>query len=76
MTYISSMKYKSLDFTSDIDTTRVDLQLSLGDLKILHNACVDIVRRHPDMISYANLIPVLGMVIDDHVYSAEHDLPF
>lgn len=70
------MKYKSLDPTSDIDTTRVDLQISLGELKILHNACVDIVRDFPMMISYANLIPVLAEAIEDAEFSATHDLPF
>ena len=70
------MKYKSLDFNSSIDTTYVDMGLTLGDVKILYNTCVDIVNEHPEMISYQRLIVKLGMVIDDHVYSAEHDLPF
>jgi hypothetical protein len=70
------MKTKPLDFNSTIDTSYVDLTLTLGDLKILHNACVDIVNRHPEMIGYQRLIVKLGMVIDDHVFHAEHDLPF
>lgn len=70
------MKHKPLDFNSSIDTTYVDMGLTLGDVKILYNTCVDIVNEHPDMIAYQRLIVKLGMVIDDHVYSAEHDLPF
>jgi hypothetical protein len=70
------MKHKPLDFNSSIDTTYVDMELTLGDVKILYNTCVDIVNEHPEMIGYQRLIVKLGMVIDDHVYSAEHDLPF
>jgi hypothetical protein len=70
------MKHKPLDFNSSIDTTYVDMQLTLGDVKILYNSCVDIVNRHPEMIGYQSLIVKLGMVIDDHVFHAQHDLPF
>jgi hypothetical protein len=70
------MKHKPLDFNSSIDTTYVNLTLTLGDLKILYNACVDIVNRHPEMIGYQSIGLNLGMVIDDHVFHAEHELPF
>ena len=70
------MKYKPLDFNSSIDTTYVDMQLYLGDVKILYNTCVDIVNEHPEMIGYQRLIVKLGMVIDDHVFDAQHELPF
>jgi hypothetical protein len=70
------MKHKSLDFNSSIDTTYVDLTLTLGDLKVLHNACVDIVNRHPEMIGYQRIGQKLSMVIDDYVFHAEHELPF
>ena len=70
------MKHKPLDFNSSIDTTYVDMELTLGDVKILYNTCVDIVNEHPEMIGYQRLIVKLVLVIDDHVYSAEHDLPF
>jgi hypothetical protein len=70
------MKHKPLDFKSSIDTTYVDLTLTLGDLKVLYNACVDIVNRHPEMIGYHRIGQKLGMVIDDHVFDAQHELPF
>lgn len=70
------MKHKPLDFNSSIDTTYVDMGLTLGDVKILYNTCVDIVNEHPEMIGYQRLVVKLGMVIDDHTFSAEHDLPF
>jgi hypothetical protein len=70
------MKHKPLDFNSSIDTTYVDMELTLGDVKILYNTCVDIVNEHPEMIGYQRLIVKLGMVIDDHVFHSQHDLPF
>jgi len=74
--YLRPMKHKPLDFNSSIDTTYVDLTLNLGELKILYNSCVDIINRHPEMIGYERLAQKLGMVIDDHVFHAQHELPF
>jgi hypothetical protein len=70
------MKHKPLDFNSSIDTTYVDLTLNLGELKILYNACVDIVNRDPEITGYERIGFHLGMVIDDHVFDAQHELPF
>ena len=74
--YLRPMKHKPLDFNSSIDTTYVDLTLTLGELKILYNACVDIVNRDPEITGYERIGFHLGMVIDDHVFDAQHELPF
>lgn len=44
----------------------VDMTLYLQDVKILHNACVDILRKNPEMIGYRNVMEKLKMVIEDH----------
>ena len=54
----------------------VDLTLYLMDVKILHNACVDILREYPEMEGYRQVMTKLAMVIEDAEFSIENDLPF
>ena len=34
------------------ETKLVNVHLKMSDLKILHNACIDILHEHPNMVSY------------------------
>lgn len=43
----------------------VSLKLTLGQIKILHNACVDILIDYPDMIGYAEVQTKLQEIIFD-----------
>jgi len=45
------------------DNLNVMLNLNIGELKILHNACVDIVNRHPEMVGYKSVGEKLEQVI-------------
>lgn len=47
-------------------TTMVQLTLSLSELKILHNACVDVLREFPEMLSYDEARKDLDAVIRDN----------
>ena len=51
---------------SETNHNYVDMTLYLQDVKILHNACVDILSKHPEMIGYRNVMEKLRMVIEDH----------
>lgn len=57
------MKHKLLDNKTDYDY--VDMTLYLQDVKILYNACVDIINRHPEMIGYKRTAEKLLMVIEE-----------
>ena len=43
----------------------VDLTLYIQDVTILYNACVDILKEHPEMIGYQQTASKLKMVLDD-----------
>ena len=68
------MKMKLLDPKTNYEY--VDLTLYLMDVKILHNACVDILREYPEMEGYRQVMTKLAMVIEDAEFSIENDLPF
>ena len=59
-----------------IDNEYVDMGLTLGDVKTLYNLVVTTSDQYPDDPTFQRLIVKLGMVIDDHVFSLKHDLPF
>jgi hypothetical protein len=44
----------------------VDMTLYLQDVKILYNACIDIINEHPEMIGYENVAKKLEMVIKEY----------
>ena len=44
------MQYTSLKIPQD--EREINVKLKMADLKILHNACVDILREYPEMIGY------------------------
>jgi hypothetical protein len=48
------------------DYTYVDMTLYLGDVKILYNACIDIIKEHPEMIGYEQTAKKLFMVIENY----------
>ena len=45
------------------DNTNVKVNLKLGEIKILYNACVDILNRHPEMIGYREVAVRLEQTI-------------
>ena len=44
----------------------VDMTLYLQDVKILYNACIDIINENPEMIGYENVAKKLEMVIKEY----------
>jgi hypothetical protein len=57
------MKHILLD--SKTNKNYVDLTLYVEDVKILYNACVDILNENPEMIGYQRTAEKLKMVLDD-----------
>jgi hypothetical protein len=56
------MKHIKIDFENDkVETT---LKLPLEELKMLYNACVDILNDHPNMTGYRRTATKLRAVID------------
>ena len=55
------MKYTSLKIPED--EREINITLEMTDLKILHNACVDILREFPEMIGYKNVQLKLNKII-------------
>jgi len=43
----------------------VDLTLYIQDVTILYNACLDILKEYPDVISYQQTASKLKMVLDE-----------
>jgi hypothetical protein len=58
------MEYRKLDPKTDY--TSVDLTLTLQDVKVLYNACVDISNQYPEMIGYQKIMEKLIPVIDNN----------
>jgi hypothetical protein len=48
------------------DYTYVDMTLYLQDVKMLYNACVDILNEYPEMIGYEKTAKKLLMVLEQH----------
>jgi hypothetical protein len=61
------MKHILLDPNTNHDY--VDLTLYVQDVKILYNACVDILNEHPEMIGYERTAKKLKMVLDNSLPS-------
>jgi hypothetical protein len=57
------MKHILLDATTN--KNYVDVTLYVEDIKILYNACVDILNEHPEMIGYERTAKKLKMVLDN-----------
>jgi len=55
------MNYISLKIPQD--EREINLKLEISDLKILHNACVDILREYPEMIGYHRIQVKLNEII-------------
>jgi hypothetical protein len=43
----------------------VSLKLTLGQIKILHNACVDVLKDYPEMLGYSEVRTKLNEIILD-----------
>jgi len=56
---------------SETNYKNVDMTLYLQDVKILYNACIDILNRHPEMIGYRQVAEKLRLVIQESENSAE-----
>jgi hypothetical protein len=61
---MKNMKPILLDPNTNYDY--VDMTLYLQDVKILHNACVDILNECPEMVGYRQVAEKLRMVIEAH----------
>lgn len=57
---------KHIKLTPTDHYTYVDMTLYLGDVKILYNACIDIINEHPEMIGYENTAKKLLMILEQH----------
>ena len=57
------MDYKKLN--KQTDEIPVEMVMSLQDVKVLYNACVDINKQFPEMIGYTNLAEKLQVIIDE-----------
>ena len=55
---------KSRKLNSKTDQNSVNITLDLGEIKILHNACVDILNDYPEMIGYKRVRNKLKTIID------------
>ena len=60
---MKNMKPILLDPNTNYDY--VDMTLYLQDVKILHNACVDLLNECPEMIGYRQVAEKLRMVIEN-----------
>jgi len=58
------MEYIKLNPKNNYDY--VDMTLYLQDVKILYNACIDIINEHPEMIGYEKVAKKLEMVIKEY----------
>jgi hypothetical protein len=57
------MDYRKLN--PETDYNYVDMTLYLQDVKILYNACVDIINQYPEMIGYKRTAEKLLLVIEE-----------
>ena len=55
---------KHILLNSATNETYVDLTLYLEDVKILYNACVDILNEHPEMIGYRRTAEKLKLILE------------
>ena len=55
------MQYISLKIPQD--QREINLKLEISYLKILHNACIDILREYPEMIGYQRVQIKLNEII-------------
>ena len=51
--------------TTNTNDIQVSLTLTLGQIKILNNACIDILNKYPEMISYQEVQKNLNEIIID-----------
>ncbi len=54
-----------IPLTSNSNDVQVNLTLTLGQIKILHNACIDILNEYPEIISYQEVQKNLNEIIID-----------
>ena len=64
------MNYYKLN--PETDDTAVDLFLTLQDVKVLHNACVDITNQYPEMVGYERIREKLEFYIKDTEFEIEN----
>jgi hypothetical protein len=57
---------KHIYLKSNDDYTNVDMTLCLTDVKILYNACIDIINEYPEMIGYERTAKKLLMILEQH----------
>jgi hypothetical protein len=57
------MKYLSIKNFKEEKQQKVSVSLSMVDIKILHNACVDILNLNPEMIGYSEVMKKLSKII-------------
>ena len=64
---------KTMKINSKTDDTKVKLNLSLIELKVLYNACVDILDRAPEMLSYRKAADSLKEALSTHNRKTDYD---
>ena len=67
MEYINSLPNTVYQLIKMEDVTKnVNLTLTMGIVKILHNACVDVLKQEPTLTAYKAALEELQEVIDNH----------
>lgn len=64
------MEYTKLN--TETDNTPVELFLTLQDVKVLHNACIDILNNYPQMVGYDRIREKLEFYIKDVEFDLEN----
>jgi hypothetical protein len=59
------MRHYHLNFNEDHQET--DLNVSIKELKLMHNLCVDLVRTYPEMIDYRLLQRKLCLKLQEEI---------
>ena len=58
------MKMQHILIDEKIMTQIVNVELEMIDVNILYNACIDIIKEHPDIVGYIDIATKLQKIID------------
>ena len=65
LTFVKMKNMKPILLDPNTNYDYVDMTLYLQDVKILHNACIDILNECPEMVGYRQVAEKLKMVIEN-----------
>lgn len=75
MEYINALPNTVYQLIKREDVTKnVNLTLTMGIIKILHNACVDVLKQEPNLNAYKAALEELQEVIDNHDKTVRGDI--